>query len=129
MFKLKKFKEIKETNNFIEYDHNLNDKFTSEISLFCDVRIVWGSDQTINKIAKLTKSQRAIDLFFPDRYSITSINLCEYSKLSENKKKMLANRFFYDAYSMNQNGCNSHTFFFGWVKKTKNNKKFLGSFK
>ena len=99
MFKLKKFKEIKETNNFIEYDHNFNDKFTSEISLFCDARIVWGSDQTINKIAKFTKSQRAIDLFFPDRYSITSINLSEYSKLNENNNNtqnfILSNTIIY----------------------------------
>jgi len=125
LFKLKKFKEIKETNNFIEYDHNFNDKFTSEISLFCDARIVWGSDQTINKIAKFTKSQRAIDLFFPDRYSITSINLSEYSKLNENKKMMLANRFFYDAYSMNQNGCNSPHFLFWVGKKNKKQQKIF----
>ncbi len=116
LFNQKKYKHIRDTNNFIEYDHNSYENITAELSSLCDARIVWGSDETINKISKLIKTHRAIDLFFPDRYSISAINLNEYFKLNRNKKIMLANKFFYDSYSMNQNGCNSPHFVF-WIGK------------
>ena len=110
----KKYSELKKNNHFIQY--NNNDKFTQEISKICDVRIIWGSDNTISAIRKFEIQPRSIELTFADRYSISVINLDNFLKLNKKKKLMLANKFFYDGYSMEQMACNSPHFIF-WVGK------------
>ena len=114
LFKKRKFIDIKKSNHFIEYDYLNDNKFTKEISSICDGRVVWGSDKTINEIRKIWSPERSIDIMFSDRYSLSVINLDKIKKLKKNEIKMLANKFYYDSYSMNQQGCNSPHFLF-WV--------------
>jgi len=78
-----------------------------ELSSACDVRILWGSDETIDKIRAYPLTGRKIDLSFGDKYSVSVI-----SKIGDPKN--LAHRFFRDTYSMDQNACSSpHAIF--WV--------------
>ena len=116
----KKFIKIKESNYFIEYDKNSKKEITDKISSVCDGRIIWGGDASINEIRKSTIPERSMDITFSDRYSICIVNLNELSKVKKNEIKIIANKFYYDAYSMNQQGCNSPHFVF-WIGK-KNNK-------
>ena len=114
LLKKKKFFDIKKSNHFIEYDYINNNKLTSDISSVSDGRVVWGSDNTINEIRKIWSPERSIDIMFSDRYSISVINLDKIKRIKKDKLKMLANKFYYDSYSMNQQGCNSPHFLF-WV--------------
>ena len=124
LFKKKKYSLIKNNNYFIQYDNIVNAALTHQISSICDGRIVWGSDKTVNEIKKIWSPERSIDVMFPDRYSISVININQLEKLKYEQLKLLANKFYYDAYSMNQQGCNSPHFLF-WVgskkKKIQNN--------
>jgi len=56
----------------VRYDRQ--NTFTSECSSFCDVRIIWGGDTTINQIRENKLPSRAFDVTFADRYSLCAIN-------------------------------------------------------
>lgn len=114
LFKNKKYSKIKNSNCFIQYKDN--NETTKKISAVCDGRVLWGGDQTINEIRKFWIPERSIEITFPDRYSLSIINLKELKKLSFNEIKLLAKKFYYDGYSMNQLACNSPHFIF-WIGK------------
>jgi len=118
LLKKNKYKDLNKTNCFIQYDSKSEN--TSIISSICDGRVIWGGDKTVNEVRKIWIPEKSVEITFPDRYSISIINLDKLRKISSTEKKMLVNRFFYDGYSMNQLACNSPHFVF-WVGK-KNNK-------
>ena len=125
LFKKKKYSLIKNNNYFIEYDYIVNVDLTHQISSIADGRIVWGSDKTVNDIKKIWSPERSIDIMLSDRYSLSVLNLDKLKKLKFEQIKMLANKFYYDAYSMNQQGCNSPHFLF-WIGLK--NKKIQSNF-
>ena len=114
LFKKKKFLDLKNSNSFIQYKSHAEN--TKKISSVCDGRVIWGGDQTINEIRKVWKPERAIEIAFADRYSLSVIDLHQLKKLKLKEISLLAKRFYYDGYSMNQLACNSPHFVF-WVGK------------
>jgi hypothetical protein len=119
LFKKKNYKELRETNKFIEYSNK--DEVTKFLSSKCDVRIIWGGDKTINTIRKHWIPEKAVDITFADRYSFTVINLDKLKKERNKNFINVVNKFYYDGYMMNQKACNSPHFIF-WVG---NNNKFI----
>jgi hypothetical protein len=87
----------------IKYDRD--NEATSLFSNLCDVRIIWGGDNTINEIRKSTIPPKSTEVTFSDRYSISVIKASAYLA-SENKKK-LALAFYNDTYLFDQNACTS----------------------
>ena len=118
LFKKKKFFILKNSNCFIEYKNEI--ETTKKISSICDGRVIWGGDKTINEIRKVWIPERTIEITFSDRYSLSIININQLKKKKTNEIKILANRFFYDGYTMNQLACNSPHFVF-WVGKRNTN--------
>ena len=123
LFNRKKYINLKKANCFIQY--NDKDEITKKISSICDARVIWGSNKTVNDIRKMWIPERAIDLTFPDRYSLSVINLDRLKKEKSDQVKLLAKRFYYDGYMMNQLACNSPHFVF-WAGKI--NKKLQDYF-
>ena len=123
LFSKKKYTNLKNTNCFVQY--NNKDEVTKKISSICDGRVIWGGNKTINDIRKMWIPERAIDLTFPDRYSLSVINLDKLKKEKIDQVKLLAKKFYYDGYMMNQLACNSPHFVF-WVGKK--NKKLQNYF-
>jgi len=123
LFNRKKYINLKKANCFIQY--NDKDEITKKISSICDARVIWGSNKTVNDIRKMWIPERAIDLTFPDRYSLSVINLDRLKKEKSDQVKQLAKRFYYDGYMMNQLACNSPHFVF-WAGKI--NKKLQDYF-
>ena len=114
LFNEKKYMNLKKTNCFIEY--NNKDEITKKISSICDGRVIWGGNKTVNEVRKIWTPERAVDLTFPDRYSLSIINLDKLENEKLEKVKLLAKKFYYDGYMMNQLACNSPHFVF-WVGK------------
>ena len=85
----------------LRYDRQ--ETFTNYFSSFCDVRIIWGGDQSIQEIRKNKLPARAFDITFADRYSICAINADEYVK--EERKEKIAQEFYNDTYLFDQNAC------------------------
>ena len=123
LFNKKKYLNFKKTNYFIEYSNK--NEITKKISSICDGRLIWGGNETVNEIRKTWIPERAIDLTFPDRYSLSVINLDKLKKEKLDKVKLLAKKFYYDGYMMNQLACNSPHFVFWTGKINKKLKDFF----
>ena len=122
IFKKKKYSTLKNSNFFLNYDKKIEK--TKKISSICDARVIWGGDNTINEIRKIWIPERAIELTFSDRYSFSVINLNKFTKNKFDEIKVLAKKFFYDSYMMNQAACNSPHFIF-WIGKNTTTKNLF----
>jgi hypothetical protein len=105
LFILEKYKKIESMNAFIRYEQN--EKITSTYSANCNARIIWGGDISIKNIRKFAVSERCVDIAFSDRYSLSVIDVSSIIKLDEVELMRLAERFYNDAYFMDQNACSS----------------------
>jgi hypothetical protein len=78
---------------------------TSYFSSICDVRVIWGGDDTIAQIRKSTIPARAYDVTFADRYSIAAINADKF--INEQNTARVAENFYNDTYLFDQNACSA----------------------
>jgi len=101
----KGYKNVKEMINIVRYQDN--DEFTKIVSSKCDVRIVWGGDNTVQKIRNFKINPRAFDLSFADRYSLCIINTKKLLSLKSFEAQRLADKFYNDTYIVDQNACSS----------------------
>ena len=76
---------------------------TSLFSALCDVRIIWGGDETIAQIRRSPIPARSFDVCFADRYSICAINAAKY--LADTAYESVAQGFYNDTYLFDQNAC------------------------
>ena len=86
----------------IRYEHN--DEVTQALTDICDIRMIWGGNQTIAMIRKAAIKARCIDLGFADRYSIAIIDSDDYLRKDA---VLLAYDFYNDTYFSDQNACSS----------------------
>ena len=63
--------------HIIQYNHDTEQglNITQQLSLFADVRVIWGGDNTVEKISQITQKIGANNITFPDRYSVAVIKL------------------------------------------------------
>lgn len=95
-------KDMRDYLCIIRYEHS--ELITQELSNLCDVRIVWGGNNTINEIRKASLPPRVIEMTFADRYSVAVINSDAY--LNEDPDEV-AKGFYTDTYYSDQNACSS----------------------
>ena len=118
----KEYQELKQSNIFIQYDHDQD--ITQYYSSFCDARIIWGGDDTINEIRNFKLKEKARDITFPDRYSLCIFDGRGILKLEENELNNLINNFYNDTYFMDQNACSSPQLII-WLNDNKDIAKHL----
>lgn len=102
----KTFEKYPEMKNYVypvRYDKTSN--CTEILSKCCNVRVIWGGDNTIREIRKAELPARAFDITFADRYSACVIQSDDYLKM-ENRKAVAAD-FYNDTYFSDQNACTS----------------------
>lgn len=87
----------------LRYGHDQN--ITDRLSSLCDVRIIWGGDQTIAAIRSSPLPPRATEIVFADRYSFSIIDADAYLGLGTPEK--IAQEFYNDTYLNDQNACTS----------------------
>lgn len=85
----------------IRYDRQSNT--TNHLSSICDVRVIWGGDETIAQIRNSPIPARAYDVTFADRYSFAAINADEL--IQEKNIDKIALNFYNDTYLFDQNAC------------------------
>jgi hypothetical protein len=111
-----KYKMLKKYIAIIRYDHD--DSVTQYFSSLCDVRVIWGGNETINKIRSIPVNPHACEIVFPDRFSYAVINSAAFIKKED--KKELVRRSYTDIFSFDQNACSSLKLFV-WVGNNKEN--------
>ena len=85
--------------------YNKESGATDYFSSFCNVRIIWGGNETIRQIRKSALSPRSFDITFADRYSFALINANEF--VNENNVNKIAEKFYNDTYLFDQNACSA----------------------
>lgn len=97
-----KYKMLHDYFCIVRYPHN--DEITAAISSICDVRIIWGGDETIRRIREAALPARAIELTFADRHSVALIDSDYYLNQDAD---IIAKGFYTDTYYSDQNACSS----------------------
>lgn len=96
------WEEIGQSLLLVKYDRSQNE-WTDYFSSFCDVRVIWGGDQTIEDVRRSAIPARSFDVCFADRYSLCVINADELVK--EQDLASVARGFYNDTYLFDQNAC------------------------
>ena len=96
------FEDFEKYLLLVRYDHN--EEVTDFLSSLCDVRIIWGGNQTIKTVRKSALPPRAIEMSFADRHSIAVLN---YEAVIDADIERLVSDFYIDTYYMDQNACSS----------------------
>ena len=97
-----KWKQLKPYFCIVRYEHD--ELVTQELTNICDIRIIWGGNETIRRIRIAALSPRAIEMAFADRYSIALIHSDSYLKMNP---KEIAQKFYTDTYYSDQGACSS----------------------
>ena len=107
---IEQFTFIRETNSIIMYDRNSEN--TDVFSKECDVRIIWGGDDTIKEIRKSPIKAKSKEIVFADRYSFGIISPEYILNMDKKEQKIFAQQFYNDTYLMDQNACSTPHFIF-----------------
>ena len=96
---------IKPYINIIQYNNekDINDLLSS----ICDIRIIWGGNDTINAIRQSKIKERTREITFSDRYSFAVIDIDYYNSLDAVPKNSVLSAFYNDTYVSDQNACTS----------------------
>ncbi len=100
---LEEHEEMKPYVAVVRYgkDKEVNDLFSS----LCDMRVIWGGDQTIAELRKSALPSRSGEIAFADRYSFAVIDSDSYMDIEE--KGRVAESFYNDTFFSDQNACTS----------------------
>ncbi len=78
---------------------------TAMFSALCDVRVIWGGDETIREIREIPIPPRAFEVTFADRHSLCVIRAAAYLEAADPART--AQDFYNDTYLYDQNACSS----------------------
>ena len=120
LFEEEKFKTLKQKNTVLRYKHN--NIITEKLSSYCDLRIIWGGDQSVKTIRQISLPVHAKEIVFVDKFSIASF--CADAVLNASKEQInhLTHQFYNDSFWFNQLACSSPRLII-WVGDNNNIKK------
>ena len=102
---LKDYPEINKELCILRYEHD--DAITEKLTKQCDVRVIWGGDETIAKMRKFTLKPRTVEINFSNRMSLCLVGSDNYVKKDEEELAHLARLFYNDTYYSDQMACSS----------------------
>lgn len=109
---LEKNSDMKKYFCLVRYPHD--EEITKIFSDMCDLRIIWGGDNTIKTIRQIPIPPRTVELTFADRHSVALIDSEKYLQADSDN---IAKKFFYDTYATDQNACSSPRIIFWFGDK------------
>ncbi len=87
--------------SIVRYAHDCT--LNERLSQACDIRVIWGGDQTIETFARLPVPATTVQIHFADRYSAAVLDAQYY--LDHCEAVEVAQKFFNDVYPFEQNAC------------------------
>ena len=96
---------VKARTALISYERD--DTITAEFCARSDGRVVLGVDATVAALRAMPMPPHAVELCFPDRWSLALFSQRYFSALDDEARRTLAHRFYNDTYQMDQNACSS----------------------
>jgi len=99
----------------VTYDWSEENEIGEFMSELSDVRVIWGSDESVSEIKRLPAKVRVVDLVFSNK---TSFAIVGRSALAKRKMQSLARLVAHDISVFNQQACASpHTVFLRTLDK------------
>jgi len=92
--------------NVVVYARERQD-ITEAFSTACDARIIWGGDETVRRVRAAAMPPHAVEVTFPDRYSLLAVKAEAILAMDEKQLSAMAKDFFNDTYLTDQNACTS----------------------
>jgi hypothetical protein len=105
LFAQKEYADIRNRSLIVQYGHDA--QVNALFSSCCDVRLVWGGDQTINEIRKAPLSPTAFEMTFANKYSFAVIDAETIVNADDALLNSLTDAFYNDAYWFAQMACSS----------------------
>jgi hypothetical protein len=84
-----------------------DEEITSWLSAMCDVRVIWGSNDTVEQIRRSPLPPASIEVAFATKYSLAVVHAQRLLEASANQKDSWAEAFYNDAYGFDQMACSS----------------------
>jgi hypothetical protein len=100
-----RFAEFSDELAVVAYDHEAES--TAALSSEADVRLLWGGDETIDRLRPVPIPAAAHDLTFGDRFSFAVLHSAAFLDADDQLRARLAERLFNDAYWFDQLACAS----------------------
>lgn len=100
-----KFHPIMVRSLVLAYDHA--DEITARLSRCCQVRVLWGGDESVRRIRSIAMNPLGIEVAFASRFSLALMNADAARSLEESQLRRLAERFCNDSYWFDQMACSS----------------------
>ncbi len=97
--------DLARTNRFLQWGHE--PEIFAALSAIARVRLLWGSDATVQALRAVPLPPRGVDLCFSDRWSAAVLSADAFRALDEAGLDDLAHRFFSDGWWFDQRGCAS----------------------
>ncbi len=96
---------LAETNAFVQYERS--DEINGALSLWCDHRIVWGGDGTVDALRRVPMNPHASERAFASKYSWCVIKAAAWLAADDAQRDALAERFYNDVFWFDQKACSS----------------------
>ncbi|GAA0716841.1 gamma-glutamyl phosphate reductase [Dactylosporangium roseum] len=103
---------ITQTQRMVAYDRD--DAVTGALMGACDLRVLWGGDQSVNLLRRHPVRPLTRDLAFPDRSSFAAISVPGWQAATPARRRAAADGFANDLYWFDQAACSSPRDLF-WV--------------
>jgi hypothetical protein len=99
------FRPILDRSFVLSYEYD--DVLTRELSEICQVRVLWGGDESVRRLRSIPMNPLGTEVAFANRFSLAMLNADVVSKASSGSIAKLATGFFNDAYWFDQMACSS----------------------
>jgi hypothetical protein len=103
---------IRQTQKMVSYGRD--DAVTTALSAACDLRVLWGGDEAVNRLRAHPLRPAARDLTFPDRASFTVLSATGWASASAAQRRAVAEGLYNDVYWFDQAACSSPRTLF-WI--------------
>lgn len=100
-----KYNKIANGLLIVSYDYDM--EITELLSKYCDIRVIWGGDKTIDAIRTAKIPSRSTELVFANRFSIAAINSSYINSISGCELTEVVKLFYRDSLTYDQNACSS----------------------
>jgi hypothetical protein len=89
----------------VSYAHD--DQLTEALSAACQMRVIWGGDETIRRIRAIPLNPLATEIAFADRFSLVALQADMVVALAQTEFERLLQNFYNDAFWFDQMACSS----------------------
>jgi hypothetical protein len=73
----------------------------------CNVRVVWGGDDSVDRLRRVPLNPLATEVAFANRFSLAMLNAAAVVAVDDGAATALASRFYNDAYWFDQMACSA----------------------